>query len=700
MIAISVSHQVPMNKENNYKIIQWNCNGLATHLDEINIMINRFDCLALCIQETRFRQNSETNLKNFTCYYKNNYTGTIAHGGVCIYLNNMFKGEIVNINSQLQVIAVKIKFPMQFIICSIYISGSETFSENNLANILSQFDCPFLLLGDFNAHNSIWGSTKTDSRGKMLERALDTNELNLLNNINHPTHFSLAYRTFSNIDLSIVSPTIQHYFEWSVSDDLCNSDHYPILISLLGHNINIEQRPQWNIKKANWDKFQCVFNRPRHDFRTINEEENFITDTILSSACTAIPISKSSRCKRKVPWWNQNIKMLIEMRRESLKEFKNNPNTENFVLFLKTRSKVRKEIRNSKKASWHEFCETINLRTPTQLVYRKIKSLNGTSNSHRIPCLINGNQTVTDVKDITNCLAENFSINSSSENYSNKFRYFAASTNFPPNLVDNNELYNIDFTIHELNAALSQCKGSSPGPDNIRYEMITHLDVNAKNYLLGFYNNIWKNKVLPDNWRKALVIPILKPGKDSSNKNNYRPISLTNCLCKVLERMVNKRLVWFLEENNVLDINQSGFRRNRGTIDNLATLHTDIMEAFSKRRDLIAVFFDIRKAYDCVWRPLIFKKLNSIGMSGNIVAFISNFLSNRNFCCMNGNTLSDTFPIENGVPQGSVMSVTLFLLAIDEILTNVTTGVKAMLYADDLVIYASGKKISAILKKL
>lgn len=158
--------------------------------------MSKFNCLAICIQESRFKSNYFFKLKNLNCFYKNIYFTTLAHGGVCIYLN-IFEGEEITITSQYQVVAIKIKFPFKIIICSIYLPGSENISKNDLNNLTSQFDLPYLILGDFYSHNSIWGSNKTDIRGKIVEEFINDNNLNILNNIDCPTHFSLAYKTFS-----------------------------------------------------------------------------------------------------------------------------------------------------------------------------------------------------------------------------------------------------------------------------------------------------------------------------------------------------------------------------------------------------------------------------------------------------------------------------------------------------------------------
>ena len=132
--------------------------------------------------------------------------------------------------------------------------------------------------------------------------------------------------------------------------------------------------------------------------------------------------------------------------------------------------------------------------------------------------------------------------------------------------------------------------------------MLKHLPETALDTLLHIFNGICITGVFPESWRLATIIPIPKPGKDHAEPTNYRPIALTSCLCKTLERMTNKRHVWYLESNNLITKFQSGFRAERSTNDNLVILETFIRDAFIKREHVVAVFFDLEKAYDTTWR--------------------------------------------------------------------------------------------------
>ena len=142
-----------------------------------------------------------------------------------------------------------------------------------------------------------------------------------------------------------------------------------------------------------------------------------------------------------------------------------------------------------------------------------------------------------------------------------------------------------------------------------------HLPFTSIFILLDIFDDVWQSGDFASSWKEALVIPITKPGKDSSDPNNYRPIALTSCLCKTLERMVNTWLVWFLERNNLIVDVQSGFRRQRGTVDHLVRFETFIQEAFINKQHVVSVFFDLESAYDTTWKYGILRDLHDLAFS-------------------------------------------------------------------------------------
>ena len=110
--------------------------------------------------------------------------------------------------------------------------------------------------------------------------------------------------------------------------------------------------------------------------------------------------------------------------------------------------------------------------------------------------------------------------------------------------------------------------------------------------------------------------------------------------------MINDRLVWFLESNNLICTNQAGIRTNYSTNDHLIRLESFILDAFIKKEHCVSIFFNLEKAYDTTWKYGIMKGLHDIGPRGRLPNFISNFLSDRSFNVRIGSTLSDTFEQE------------------------------------------------------
>ena len=238
------------------------------------------------------------------------------------------------------------------------------------------------------------------------------------------------------------------------------------------------------------------------------------------------------------------------------------------------------------------------------------------------------------------------------------------------------------------------------GPDEIHYEFLKQLPSCSLDFLLQAFNEVWVSGKFPTSWKQATIIPIPKPGKDNTDPYNYRPIALTSCLCKTLERMINTRLIWFLESNGLITNFQCGFRSKRSTVDHLVRLETFVREAFIKKEHLTAVFFDLEKAYDTTWKYGIMRDLSDFGLKGRLPHFIDNFLSNRNFKVRVGTTLSDLQGQEEGVPQGSILSVTLFSIKINNIVKSLNPGVDCSLYVDDFLICYRSKHMHTIERQL
>ena len=139
----------------------------------------------------------------------------------------------------------------------------------------------------------------------------------------------------------------------------------------------------------------------------------------------------------------------------------------------------------------------------------------------------------------------------------------------------------------ELKIVMKGKKGTSPGPDDICYTMIEHLPYNALEILLDLINRLWEDGICPNIWQHSVIILLLKkPDLERNNPSAYRPISLTSHLCKIMERVLNHRLRWWLESNRKIQC-QSGFRAKRSTKDCILRLHDDIYKALPNKRSTL-----------------------------------------------------------------------------------------------------------------
>nr|CDS33973.1 endonuclease reverse transcriptase [Hymenolepis microstoma] len=158
----------------------------------------------------------------------------------------------------------------------------------------------------------------------------------------------------------------------------------------------------------------------------------------------------------------------------------------------------------------------------------------------------------------------------------------------------------------------------SPIEDSTHKESLIRMGPKAKEILLTLFNKIWETSLVPTQWKVAIVFPILQNGKDPSNfhKKAYLP---RKHVAKLVKRVVNTRLTWFLETNNILGNEQGGLRPQRSTNQQVATLCQHIKDALDARNILAALFIDFKSAYDLVWKEMLIKKLAKIGIRHNML---------------------------------------------------------------------------------
>lgn len=701
---LTISNSIHNNNNNTAEtntfhcdMVVWNGNSFTNKIDELKIIVKKYNPKVICFQETRLTNNNELNFRGFRSVVKSRMgTNLNASGGVAIFIKNGYDFEDITIPDDIEAIALKVHLEKTINICCIYIPPDHQTSVVQLTRLQNHIPFPCIMAGDFNAHNFLWGSDHICSRGKIVEEFLDSTEL-LVNNTGKMTRIPMnRNHQQSAIDLCLSDPVTSRYLEWDVADETYRSDHMPMIINFLPIINPYLKRSMFKLEKADWKEYGELADLSNIDLNLSNTEINEDMISVLKKAAQlTIPVTKSNSILPVVPWWDDEIKLIVKARKKALDVFKSSPTQVNQSAYLIARHKSRSLIQKRKSETWEKYVSKISPTTNSKEVWDRIRKIEGRNPKNSFSGIRTAYGTESDPKKVANLLGQAFSSISSTSEYSNNFiqlKQIAERNDIVSNLNFDNSDIDCKFSFLELQMALSTAKGKSPGPNNIPYPLFKHLTTSNKFILLKMYNKIWIDGKMPDQWRSALVIPLVKNSQKPSTCDNTRPIALENCDEKIMEKIVNNRLVWYLEEHNLLSPNQSGFRKGKSTMHNLTIFENDIQESFKKGRHLDAVFFDLKKAYDKLWRYSILKQLNLWNIGGKVFNFIKDFLCNRKFRVLVGNVESDEFPLENGVPQGSVLSVTLFLIGINGLADIIAShkGVKFLMYADDILVYRSG----------
>ena len=214
--------------------------------------------------------------------------------------------------------------------------------------------------------------------------------------------------------------------------------------------------------------------------------------------------------------------------------------------------------------------------------------------------------------------------------------------------------------------------------------------------LLGIFNACFSGSFCPQIWRLAHIIPLLKAGKPASDLASYRPISLTSCIVKLLERMVNDRLYYLAESQGWFHPAQAGFRKGRGCDDQIARVIQEIQDGFqhSPFKRSVIVLLDFSKAYDTVWRQKLLLSMLDQGVPSPYVHWLNSFLTNREAKVRINGRLGKAAHMRQGLPQGSVLSPILFLFYINNLAKILPPEITNSLFADDVTLLATSDTLS------
>ena len=577
------------------------------------------------------------------------------------------------------------------VVCALYRSGSTSGFDTTFLEYLDQtidtarqLGSRIILAGDFNVHNESWlNSNKTTPAGEYMEDICTIHDLN--------QHVSIPTRGVNTLDL-IVSD-----FNTDVKvkclSPLGASDHVVLLADFPVQAVREPKtgRTVWRYNKADWgrlrhfyrtyDWYQTLTTCPEHSCRTI-------TNVIVNGMKSFIPSRQLVTRPTDPAWWSPECTAAVLAKQRAWKAARGDTSDQRQADARRATAQCNRVIQSAKLA---RHTALRNKLTSGNMSGREwwttIKQACGSRRNATIPTLTDQSGT------------EHLSNSEKAECFG---RYFASKcslgqNDFPPNL-SSSEFPNVR---RRTNASLSEVRfrpdtvrrelkrlnpAKATGPDGIPARVLKYCADELCLPLAKLFSLCFHRQCQPEAWKTARVVPVHKK-KSKASPQNYRPVSLLSVVSKVMETITNRQIMNFLESNSILSTRQFGFRRGLGTSDLLTKLHGEWSRAAGSGGFAHVLAIDIAGAFDKVSHTGLRYKASMYGLKGTLLRLLANYLDGRRLHVVVGGQQSSEFPIQSGVPQGSILGPTLFLVYVNDSEDALQEGTDIGAYADDTTLY-------------
>jgi hypothetical protein len=526
------------------------------------------------------------------------------------------------------------------------------------------------LLGDLNA------DLKTCNGTKLLHFC---NEHNLQYLITEPTRLTATSQTILDQILTNAPNFVSNIV---VSPPVSTNDHCTVSANI---DFKIEKeapyyRDIWLYKNADFDQFRTALLNA--DFDTLFEDDNVDnickawSDKFVTIAKQHIPNKTVLIRPNDSPWYNCSLRLMKRKMLRMFRKFKMTKNDHNWETYKKLRNEYQHALDKAEADYNRSLTDSLKDSKTSKGWWRTVKSLLGKGSFRSFPPMEVNNSFVTKNQDKATAF-NNFFLSHSDIDTSN--------AQLPPHDFIDEKLVSVNITQSEV-IDLLKCIDTSKatGPDGISPKLLFEAGHTIVPSLTRLFNMCLSSCKVPQMWKYANVLPLYKNG-DRESISNYRPVSLLSCTSKILERIIFKNLYNYIRDNNILTPHQSGFRPGDSTTNQLAYLYHMFSQALDSKKDIKIVFCDISKAFDRVWHDALLYKLRQIGVGGNLLVFLKDYLTNRYQRVVVEGKTSELGLIKAGVPQGSVLGPLLFLIYINDLPENLVSNIK--LFADDTSLY-------------
>ena len=682
------------NSSNFFYINFCNIRGLRSNFHSVEHHLSSSKPHLLFLTETQVSGATDSNLYSVPSYCL--YPNFKTKAGCCVYVrNDILCSRAPNLDStEFSTIWLRLNCHSSTkYICAVYLSPNSTnyvkffdYLNSKVEHILTH--SPFAeisILGDFNVHHQLWlSSSFTDQPGEQTYNFAILNDLEQL--VQHPTRIPDRLGDRPNtLDLFLTSNPSAYSVQ--LYSPLGSSDHN--LISVFCPIAPVQpldpprRRCFWHYDSARWEDMRQYFSDfPWNDYcfrvRDPSVCAQRITEVIVSAMEVFIPHTFSTPNAKK-PWFNHACSRAVKDRETAFKRYQSLPTPNNHALYISARNRAKSILRLTKNSFIHRKCNNLaNSNSPKDFWHlAKNISNNFTSSSFPPLCSPDGLTAITSVSK-AELFAQTFAANSTLDDSGHFPPTYTPSDNFMPIIkILKSEVF---FALSGLNPRKAY------GPDGVPPIVLKNCASVLTPCLVKLFRLCLSTSTFPSCWKYAYVQPVPKKG-DRSNPSNYRPIALISCLSKAFETILNRKFLKHLSSFNLVSDHQYGFRKGRSTGDLLAFLTNSWSSSLSRFGETFAVALDISKAFDRVWHKALLSKLPSYGFYPDLCSFLSSFLSGRSIAAVVDGHCSSPKPINSGVPQGSVLSPTLFLLFINDLLSLTNCPIHS--YADDSTLHYS-----------
>lgn len=572
-----------------------------------------------------------------------------------------------------------------------------------------------IILSDLNASNIALGDRRTNAAGRQLELILHRTDFKLI-----PTAPTRYPQTVNDIhattpDRILTTPPIFNRVLQAEILPPLNSDHCPIELKITtpiwSPTAPITPRKSYKYHQSDWDTFTEYFDLnlpPPSEIKSLEDLEN-ADEILLKVTCDArdkaVPRTRNDgTIRRRLPPYIIDI---IKTKRRAHRLYMRDHSDDNRRLYRKLQQDVRNAIQHYEQTKWRNIINQLNSNhkdNPGRF-WKLINKLKG--NTFPQYPLINQHEVIFNTED----KLEHFHrILSRIHTVPHHPDYNEPHYNAITAQIENNpDIFNplripyepqpldhpiiAPITTQEIEHAIHKTRNTAAGPDSIHNILFKNYPPTALNYLANLFTASLYIGALPARWKLAHILMFPKPNKDATDANNYRPISLTQTICKLMERIINNRLHHFIEDNDIIPDTQAGFRKGIEIPDQILKILTPIESGFERHMTSTVVTIDTTRAFDSIWHDGLRYKLHNIGLPPPLTRWLSDFIRNRTAHIKINSSLSQPFQIEGGVPQGTVLSPILFNIYVSDIPIPPREGVHIGQFADDIIITATAHDI-------